>query len=265
MSEIPSDVLRGLNEGRLETVTLVEWLAMDGRVLLRHALEDIGFRGDAAALLTEVEALRSEGVARRVRGTAAAIHAAFARRRDGRRLFEALAAHPSDMARTWAAYAAAMEPHPRLRDLLAALRRFAADRSMAVRESAWDALRPHLVRDLDAAFRALRSWVRDGDPSVRRCAVEATRPRGVWCAHIESLKRDPEPGLVLLEHVRADPSDYVRRSAANWINDASKSRPDWARAVCKRWLAESPEAETRWIVNHALRTLRKRSGGGRKS
>src|SRR4029434_5740841 len=92
--------------------------------------------------------------------------------------------------------------------------------------------------------------------NVRRTAIESTRPRGVWCTHIEALKSDPGPALIILEEVRADPSDYVRRSAANWLNDASKSRPDWVRDVCRRWLRESPGEETAKIVNHALRTVR---------
>jgi 3-methyladenine DNA glycosylase AlkC len=100
-------------------------------------------------------------------------------------------------------------------------------------------------------------WVKDANANVRRCAVEATRPRGVWCAHIDSLKTDPSPGLALLEVVRSDPSRYVQKSVANWLNDASKSRPDWVRSVCKRWKKESRTAETAWIINHATRTIRK--------
>jgi 3-methyladenine DNA glycosylase AlkC len=134
-------------------------------------------------------------------------------------------------------------------------RRFAADTHMAVRECAWDSFRPFLARDLPGALRLLRPWVHDKDGNVRRCAVEATRPRGVWTEHLEALKDDPEPGLPLLEPLKADPSDYVRRSVANWLNDASKSRPEWTRAVCRRWEKESRAPETRWIVRHALRTL----------
>ena len=90
---------------------------------------------------------------------------------------------------------------------------------------------------------------------VRRCAAAATRPRGVWCKHIDELKRDPSPGLPLLEPLRSDESLYVRRSVANWLNDASKDAPEWTRDVCARWLRESPTAETRSLVDHALRSL----------
>ena len=35
MADIPLDVLKALNEGREETITLVEWLAIDMPTLLR--------------------------------------------------------------------------------------------------------------------------------------------------------------------------------------------------------------------------------------
>lgn len=145
-----------------------------------------------------------------------------------------------------------------LEERLVASRRFAADGSVAVRECAWDSFRPYIAADMRHGLQLLESWVRDADPNIRRCAVEGTRPRGVWTAHIEALKQDPEPGLKLLEPVRSDSSRYVQRAVGNWLNDASKSRPDWVISVCSRWTEESPSKETVWIVNHALRTLRKK-------
>ena len=63
--------------------------------------------------------------------------------------------------------------------------------------------------------------------------------------------------MALLEPVRSDPERYVQNAVANWLNDASKSRPDWVRGVCERWERESPTRETAWIVRRGLRTLRK--------
>ena len=161
------------------------------------------------------------------------------------------------MVRAWSAFMITADPEIRLAERLEAARPFAADRSVAVRECAWDSFRSYVVADLDRGLSLLERWVRDPDGRIRRCAVEATRPRGVWTAHVEALKDDPEPGLVLLEPVRSDPSRYVQRAVANWLNDASKSRPDWVLDVCTRWDRESPTKETGWTVNHALRTLRK--------
>jgi 3-methyladenine DNA glycosylase AlkC len=114
-----------------------------------------------------------------------------------------------------------------------------------------------VAADLERGLRLLAPWVLDPDASVRRCAVEGTRPRGVWTRHVDAQKEDPSLGLPLLEPVRSDPSDYVRRAVANWVNDASKSQPAWARALAARWARESRTPETAWTVRRALRTLRK--------
>ena len=62
----------------------------------------------------------------------------------------------------------------------------------------------------------------------------------------------------MLEELRNDPSEYVRRSVANNLNDISKDHPDQVIALCKRWKkGASPERE--WIIRHATRTLVKAS------
>ena len=259
---IPPDVLLALNEGREETITLVEWLAIDMPTLLRTILGHVGLDDLRASLGEQADALSGLGVTERLRRIGAALFAATRDRADRAAIFERLARHPSDMVRAWAAFALAADTAPSLADRLAATRRFAADRSVAVRECAWDSFRPYVAADLETGLRLLEPWVHDGDPTIHRCAVEGTRPRGVWTRHIPELVESPDLGMPLLEPVRSDPSRYVQNAVANWLNDASKSRPDWVRAVCERWTLESPTPETAWTVNRALRTLQKRKREG---
>jgi 3-methyladenine DNA glycosylase AlkC len=167
-----------------------------------------------------------------------------------------LATHASDVARCWAAQWL-MFPEQSLPDKLQAVRRFAADRHFGVREVAWMALRDPLAGALDEGLLLLQPWVRDPDENIRRFASELTRPRGVWCAQIEALKAEPWRALGLLEPLRADPSRYVQNSVANWLNDASKSQPQWVSQLGERWLVESDGPQTRYMVRRALRTLSK--------
>lgn len=261
-ADIPPDVMDALNAGRAEALTLAEWLAVDRVRLLEGVLPEVGAADLLPELREAIAGLADEGTMARMRGIGAELGRLLRERPDGERIEEALAIHPSDVVRALAAYAAVADPGMDLTERLEAARRFAADSNMSVRECAWESVRPGLAGELERGIALLEPWVRDLDPNVRRCAVEATRPRGVWTRHIDALKRDPEPGLRLLEPVRSDPSRYVQTSVANWLNDASKSRPDWVRGVCARWELESPTPQTYWIVRHALRTLRKAEGDG---
>src|SRR4029450_9347482 len=93
---------------------------------------------------------------------------------------------------------------------LDAVRRFAADPHFGVREIAWTVVRDELAGAIDEGVGLLAVWARDADPNSRRFASEATRPRGVWCAQIDALKREPWRALALLEPLKADDRRYVQ-------------------------------------------------------
>jgi 3-methyladenine DNA glycosylase AlkC len=229
---------RALDAGEVASRTLVEILVTDFGALLRAACPDLPRQAHE-----RMDAARGAGIIQRMElgGVLLARHAP-------RRLRE-LAQHPSDTVRGWVAYAVTRGPEPApaapgapapgappsLDRVLDAIRPLAADTHSGVREWAWIAARPAVARELDRALALLQPWTLDADDNIRRFASEITRPRGVWCAHLEPLKRDPTPGLVLLEPLRADPARYVQNSVANWLNDAGKSRPDVVRAVLERW------------------------------
>ena len=69
------------------------------------------------------------------------------------------------------------------------------------------------------------------------------------------LKAEPWRALPLLEPLRADPSRYVQNSVANWLNDASRTQPEWVRQVCAVWRAVRSGRRRDYIVRRALRTV----------
>ncbi len=261
IAEIPREVLAQLNAGQTETVNLVEWLAVDMPALLQAILPHVGLGPSAPRILARLDGVGSLGVNARSAAISRALGEAAYPHRRRESVIEALAAHRSDIVRCWAAQVAADAPDRSLAERLAAVRRFAADSHFGVREAAWMAARPWIARDVPAALTLLTPWAHDTDARIRRFASEATRPRGVWCTHLTELKEDPAPALPLLEPLRADPARYVQDSVSNWLNDASKSRPEWVTKVCRRWRRESKSPYTERIVQRALRTIEKNGNG----
>jgi len=122
------------------------------------------------------------------------------------------------------------------------------------------AIRPFLRDHFDAAYAQLERFAVHDDESVRRLPSEGSRPRLPWGMKVQRLVDDPVPGLTLLERLRHDASETVRRSVANHLNDIAKDHPEIVVETTRRWIAE---AETdRRMVTHALRTLMKRGDGG---
>ncbi|MBN2192980.1 MAG: DNA alkylation repair protein [Polyangiaceae bacterium] len=127
------------------------------------------------------------------------------------------------------------------------------------------AVRPFLERDRDRTLARLRDWVRDPDPRVRRLVSEGTRPRLPWGKRLRELQRDPRPVLELLEELRDDASEMVRRSVANNLADIAKDHPELVLDVAKRWLAVDDTTERAArdsIVRRATRSLANASHDG---
>ncbi|WP_461640016.1 DNA alkylation repair protein [Leucobacter sp. BZR 635] len=246
MSDVSAEHLADLNAGRAQAKTLTEALVIDHCVLLAAACP-----GASAELIAEVGAAQELGILKRMAAIGSALQQHLAPTE-----LALLAEHPSDTVRGWWCFATAANEALDPAALLAECRPRADDEHFTVREWVWMALRPRLVQDLAGSVALLEPWTQDSSPSVRRFASESLRPRGVWASHIKALKEQPSLGEPLLEPLRADPERYVQDSVANWINDASKTAPDWARELCARWLTESPAAATERIVARALRSLR---------
>ncbi len=123
------------------------------------------------------------------------------------------------------------------------------------------AIRPFLRDHWDAAYSQLDAFTEHDNEAVRRLASEGTRPRLPWGPRVPRLLDDPEPGLALLEQLKHDPSETVRRSVANHLNDIAKDHPDLVVATTTRWSAERPAIDDK-MIRHALRTLVKQGHPG---
>ena len=127
--------------------------------------------------------------------------------------------------------------------------------------SAEFAIRPFLKDRPNETLETISVWVDDPDEHVRRLVSEGTRPRLPWGERLQGFVEDPTPLIPLLESLRDDPSEYVRRSVANNLNDIAKDHPDLIVELAKGWLVDAP-AERAKLIKHSLRTLIKDGNAG---
>ncbi|MDH5464076.1 MAG: DNA alkylation repair protein [Thiovulaceae bacterium] len=116
------------------------------------------------------------------------------------------------------------------------------------------AVRPFILKYPDM-MRQMKVWAGSDNEHVRRLASEGCRPRLPWAMALPAFKEDPTLVLEILEKLKDDLSEYVRRSVANNLNDISKDHPAKVKSVAKDWMGKTKEGD--WIVKHACRTLLK--------
>lgn len=256
IKEIPADILQQLNTGQIETANLVEWLAVDQQLLLEsllHAHKRIDY---LQPILDKIAQLSKQTVNTINEAIGTGLFELAGTNKDTG-LLKIMSTHNADLVRCWATYAIGKNENLDIAESLQQIRPFAADKHFGVREICWMAVRPKIARNLDASISILTEWTANTDENVRRFATESTRPRGVWCAHIDALKQAPESALSILEPLKSDPAKYVQDSVGNWLNDASKTQAEFVSSLCNRWERESNTKATQYIIKKALRTLNK--------
>ncbi len=254
--DIPAEIMLQLNSGKIETANLVEWLAVDQRILLKNLLKELDRNQYYDSIISDIDSLHKKTVntVNEVIGVGLLKNI---QSNNDQEIFSKLANHVSDCVRCWATYIIGFDENLSISYKLSQIQSFAADSHFGVREICWLATRQSIANNLSESLEILSKWTSNSDENIRRFASEATRPRGVWCAHIEILKQNPEMALSILEPLKSDVSKYVQNSVANWLNDASKTKPEFVIEICKRWKLESNSKETAYIIGRALRTLEK--------
>lgn len=127
-------------------------------------------------------------------------------------------------------------------------------KELTMRCSAEFAIRPVLLRAPEKTLEILHDWTGDPNQHVRRLVSEGTRPRLPWAPKLPQFIADPAPVMELLEKLKDDEEEYVRRSVANNLNDISKDHPDEVARTARRWLEGAGKNRAR-LVRHACRTL----------
>lgn len=255
--DIPSEILDLLNKGLIETVNLTEWLAINQIKLIEHCLPKTNLEKAIDRIKLKVNQAKKKTTVNTIKIVGEVLYNVSAQNNQIQENFEKLSTHTADTIRCYACYLLAFNQNLTIETKLNQAKKLVSDKHFGVREVIWLALRPELDKNLDKVIKVFTEWAKHEDENIRRFTSEAIRPRGVWCKHIDSLKSNPEQAIDILETLKADSSKYVQDSVGNWINDASKSRPDFVDKLSQKWQNNSPKKATLRIIKKGRRTMDK--------
>jgi 3-methyladenine DNA glycosylase AlkC len=122
------------------------------------------------------------------------------------------------------------------------------------------AVRPFLLRYYEPMLMQMVQWSTHKSDAVRRLASEGSRPRLPWAMSVPALKKDPSVVLPILENLKNDRSEMVRRSVANSLNDIAKDHPELVLSIAGKWKGISAEVDA--VIKHGSRTLLKKGHAG---
>jgi 3-methyladenine DNA glycosylase AlkC len=115
------------------------------------------------------------------------------------------------------------------------------------------AVRQFIKLDQKAALEFFEKWTKSSNHHVRRLASEGLRPRLPWGESLIAFKKNPNSIFPILEKLKNDESEYVRKSVSNNLNDISKDHPQLVLELLNNW----KNSVSSRIIKHSLRTLLK--------
>ena len=90
---------------------------------------------------------------------------------------------------------------------------------------------------MEKALPTITEWLQSPEPNARRAVTEGLR---IWTSRAY-FKDHPEEAIRRLAALKADPSEYVRKSVGNALRDISKKFPDFIRKEVETWSLDSKE------------------------
>jgi 3-methyladenine DNA glycosylase AlkC len=119
------------------------------------------------------------------------------------------------------------------------------------------AVRPFLIKYPDKMLAQMVLWSQHEHYLVRRLASEGSRPRLPWAIALQKYKNNPVDILPILHQLIDDPTEIVRRSVANNLNDIAKDNPQVVIDFVKEYIGKSEQFNR--TLKHASRTLLKQA------
>lgn len=134
-------------------------------------------------------------------------------------------------------------------------------KEMTSRFTAEFAVRPFIAAENKKTLQLLKEWAKHKNEHVRRLTSEGTRPFLPWGMRLKQVAANPRLTFPILDLLKFDDSEYVRRSVANHLNDFAKVDSAFVVDTLKRWRQQAKSEEQKKkiekIAKHACRTLLK--------
>lgn len=119
------------------------------------------------------------------------------------------------------------------------------------------AIRPFIRAHRKITERQIIKWTKHPNEHIRRLSSEGIRPLLPWASPLREYIDKPEFVLGIIERLIQDPSEYVRKSVSNSINDISKNQPTEVLSLIQKHLGKNDLTDR--LLHHGARTLLKAS------
>lgn len=83
----------------------------------------------------------------------------------------------------------------------------------------------------EKSLPVINSWLTDANPNVRRAVTEGLR---IWTTR-DYFREHPDIAVKLLSQLKADESEYVRKSVGNALRDISRKHKDLIADEIRKW------------------------------
>jgi len=136
--DIPKEVLELLNIGKIETVNLTEWLAVDHSELIQHNFGEIGISENITKIITEkVVNQKKPSTMNTIKLIGSILYENYKNTSHYQPVFDNLSKHTSDSIRCYAPYLISLNEKLSIQEKFNAAKHLVADKHFGIREIVW--------------------------------------------------------------------------------------------------------------------------------